>query len=67
MSGVVVNGQRHPLPQPPSLLALLAALGVAQNGVAVALNDQVVPRSAWLDTPLTDGDLLLVVTAIGGG
>nr|WP_240039799.1 sulfur carrier protein ThiS [Aeromonas salmonicida] len=46
---------------------LLAAREVAPQGVAVALNGAVLPRSRWPDTRLNDGDELHLFTAIAGG
>jgi len=48
---------------------LLASLGVdeSRTGVAVALNEQVVLRSQWTATPLSDGDTVEVLRATQGG
>ncbi len=35
--------------------------------VAVEQNRAIVPRAAWNQTELTDGDVLEVVTLVGGG
>jgi sulfur carrier protein len=37
------------------------------HGVAVAVNDEVVPRADWPRLPLADGDVVEVVTAVQGG
>jgi sulfur carrier protein len=39
----------------------------APRGVAVALDDAVVPRSAWGTTNVRPGDRVEVVTAVQGG
>lgn len=39
----------------------------AAPGVAVALNGTVVPRNAWSDTQLNDGDRLELVGIFKGG
>lgn len=36
------------------------------TGVAVAVNEEVVPRSDW-DRPVADGDVVDVLTAVQGG
>ncbi|QSE75619.1 sulfur carrier protein ThiS, partial [Aeromonas media] len=46
---------------------LLAAQEIAPQGVAVALNGAVLPRSRWPDTRLNDGDEIHLFTAIAGG
>ena len=50
----------------PELLALLG-YDVATSGIAVALNDRVVPRSAWDSALLKPGDRVEVVGAVQGG
>lgn len=52
----------------PSLAALLQqeVPGLSQ-GVAVAVNNVVVPRSEWPDTRLHDADNILIITATQGG
>lgn len=37
------------------------------NGVAIALNNQVIPRNSWSVTPLADNDSILIITATQGG
>lgn len=55
------------LPTGQRLTELLAAQGVNPQGVAVALNGAVLPRSRWAETPLVEGDELHLFTAIAGG
>jgi len=68
MSGgtIRVNGAMEVLA--PNVAALLAAKGLDQaKGLAVALNERVVPRSAWAETALRAGDEIEIVRAVGGG
>ncbi|WGX95631.1 sulfur carrier protein ThiS [Nocardioides sp. L-11A] len=37
------------------------------HGVAVAVNEEVVPRGDWPERRLADGDVVEVVTAVQGG
>ena len=48
---------------------VLRSIGVAadQTGIAVALNMELVPRSAWAETAVQAGDALEVITARQGG
>ncbi|HWJ10607.1 MAG TPA: sulfur carrier protein ThiS [Nocardioides sp.] len=39
----------------------------APPGIAVAVNGEVVPRTAWPAVVLADGDAVEVVTAVQGG
>jgi sulfur carrier protein len=43
------------------------AVDVAQRGIAVAVNGEVVPRAAWANTPLRPGDRIEIVRARQGG
>ncbi|MBL0554449.1 sulfur carrier protein ThiS [Aeromonas caviae] len=49
------------------LTELLAVQEIPPQGVAVALNGAVLPRSRWAETRLNDGDELHLFTAIAGG
>ena len=51
-----------------TVAALMAGSGLPSlDGVAVAVNDGVVPRSQWTGRPLNDGDRVLVIRATQGG
>ncbi|GAA1078585.1 MAG: sulfur carrier protein ThiS [Nocardiopsis sp. BM-2018] len=41
--------------------------GEIRGGIAVAVNDEVVPRAVWADTALAAGDRVDVLTAVQGG
>ena len=66
---VIVNGQPAQVDPGQTVAGLLATLGHAPGGpgVAVALNGEVVPRSAWDATGLQPGDRVEVLTAAQGG
>jgi len=64
---LTVNGRTLSLPDGDDVAALVATLTDARRGVAVAVNGEVVPRSAWAGTGLTDGDHVEVLTAAQGG
>lgn len=76
---ITLNGTGHTVADGASITALvtevtgraLAADGHATDGrklgVAVARNAQVVPRSQWFATVLSEGDDVELVTAVQGG
>ena len=64
---VLLNGVVTEVAPGATLAAVLAAHGVPERGVAVALSGEVVPRSAWASTRLRDGTVLEVLTAVQGG
>ena len=67
--GFSVNGAPAALPSPATVAALVAEMTgtPGAGGVAVALNGEVVPRSAWDSTDLRPGDRVEVLTAAQGG
>ncbi|AZA80255.1 sulfur carrier protein ThiS [Chryseobacterium sp. G0186] len=53
---------------PDNLEALLAMeLPGKKKGIAVALNNRIIPLSAWAETFLKDQDSILIITATQGG
>lgn len=38
-----------------------------QNGIAIAVNQTVVPKSQWINFPLSSSDEILIITATQGG
>lgn len=64
---IYLNGQKHLLPEQQSLRALLQEANWLGKRIAVELNGEVVPRSAYDATRLVAGDRLEVVVAVGGG
>ncbi|CDO86728.1 thiamine biosynthesis protein ThiS [Mycobacterium triplex] len=63
---VVVNENSVEVDGQTTVAGLLASLGFPERGIAVAMDDAVLPRSRWA-TELFDGARLEVVTAVQGG
>jgi sulfur carrier protein len=61
-----VNAERLEVDDQMTVAGLLESLGYPDRGVAVALDQTVLPRSGWATT-LSDGAQLDVVTAVQGG
>ena len=65
---VFVNDQPRALAAGTALVDLLRELGLAERkGVAIAINDEVVPRSTWPTRLLAEADHVLVIQATQGG
>ncbi len=64
---VVVNGEPRDVPDNSDVVGLLRLLGAPVDGVAVALNGEVVPRGQQEGTALRPGDRVEVIRAVGGG
>lgn len=66
---IMVNGEAREIGA-QTLADALRELGVGErkaSGIAAARNGEVVPRAAWSDTELRDGDSLEVIGATQGG
>ena len=64
---LTVNGESLGLDGVTHVAALVAALGLDSRKVAVERNLEIVPRSAYGETALSDGDRIEIVHFIGGG
>jgi len=64
---LLVNGETRTLPAGSTVDDVVALVAPVRTGIAVALNGDVIPRSAWPATTLAAGDQLEVLTAAQGG
>lgn len=64
---ITVNGSPREVAPDATVASVVAAVTDTAEGVAVALNDTVVRRSAWPDTVLNEADRVEVLTASQGG
>ncbi|MFC4375998.1 sulfur carrier protein ThiS [Nocardia halotolerans] len=64
--GVTVNGVDHEFAEPLSVRDLLTRLELPCQGVAVAVDGAVFPKSRW-DEPVGRGWTIEVLTAVQGG
>jgi len=64
---VYLNGEQQELALDSSLAALVEAMGLGGQRIAVEVNQEIVPRSQYADHRLQEGDRVEVVRAIGGG
>ena len=64
---VSVNGEDRTVAEGTTLDDLVAAVTTAGAGIAVALNDEVVPRGAWHTHTLNEPDRIEILTAVQGG
>ena len=64
---LMLNGESRELGAPLTVAGLLASLGLDTRKVAVERNEEIVPRSAYAETWLAEGDWLEIVHFIGGG
>ena len=62
-----VNGSAQSVGNDQRVDTLVASMTEASTGVAVAVNEVVIPKSQWNSTTLLDGDRVEVLTAAPGG
>jgi sulfur carrier protein len=64
---ITLNGIEQDAADTMTLLELLEMAGFKNKRVAVEINRRIVPRSLHAEHPVTDGDRIEIVHAIGGG
>lgn len=64
---VTINSEERSLPAEMNLIQLIELLKLEPRYLAIELNGQVISRKLHATTRLTAGDVLEVVTLVGGG
>jgi len=64
---ILLNGAPHQVPPAHTLEALVDALALRGQALALAVNRSVVPRQRWPEHTLQPRDQVDIVRAIGGG
>ncbi len=64
---LVVNGERRIAATGLNVAAMLVECGLANKPCAVEVNKTLVPKSRHATTALRDGDVVELVTLVGGG
>lgn len=64
---ITVNGQNEELLCDVSILTYLTQKNYPTTRIAVEKNGDIVPKSRYENTMITDGDKLEIVTFVGGG
>ncbi|GAA3734259.1 sulfur carrier protein ThiS [Spinactinospora alkalitolerans] len=64
---VIINGERRDMAPETTVESVVRSLTDAASGVAVAVNDEVVPKTEWSRTAVAENDRVDVLTAVQGG
>lgn len=64
---VFINRKPIGVEAPMNLAELLTREGIPAEGVAVAVDNRVVPRSEWAATAVAEGMKITVIRAVCGG
>ena len=62
-----VNGTKKELPGVFSVKEYLEQNGYVISQIAVELNEEILPKTEYVSTVLKDGDVMEIVSFIGGG
>jgi sulfur carrier protein len=64
---IVVNGEKREANPGAMVADLLVTLGLDSGRVAIERNLEILPRTAWTETPVAPGDHYEIVQFVGGG
>ncbi|MFQ5894926.1 MAG: sulfur carrier protein ThiS [Nitrospinota bacterium] len=64
---LILNGEEREFEGPLTVADLLGRLGISGEGIAVAVNLEVVPRGELDRRQLVEGERVEIVRAVGGG
>ena len=64
---LLVNGQPRETADQITIRRLLDELALPSRGIAVEVNEQIVPRQRHAEYELQEGDRLEIVSLVGGG
>ncbi len=65
---ILINNQKQTITENTTLQAIVnAQLGDKQKGIAIAINDTVIPKSDWETHIIQSNDNILIIKATQGG
>ena len=67
MMSIILNGENKQIDNNTSIEQLLQSLELGNKRLAVEINQQIIPRSDFINHTLNELDKVEIVQAIGGG
>jgi len=64
---VILNDKAYQIAAETSLAAFVESLGLKPEGIAVAIDYEVVPKESWANTQLSENMELTLIQAVSGG
>ncbi|MCI5049707.1 MAG: sulfur carrier protein ThiS [Rickettsiales bacterium] len=64
---ITINGEMKEFPAGATIAQLIAKLELDLRKIAIEINREIISRSQFDETQLTDGDAIEIVEFIGGG
>ncbi|MFD2563259.1 MULTISPECIES: sulfur carrier protein ThiS [Aquimarina] len=62
-----VNNQEQIVSENSSIISLLEQLGVSKEGIAIAINNEIITKSRWSQTLIQVQDNITIIQATQGG
>lgn len=67
MLSIKLNGNSHSFEDKTTVLVAVESLKIQQNGIAIAVNQNIVSKDSWGTTSLKNNDEILIIKATQGG
>ncbi len=67
MINIIVNDTPRLFKATITLQEIISELGISVNGIAVAVNENIIAKTVWNTTTLQQNDEVLVIRATQGG
>jgi sulfur carrier protein len=64
---ILLNNKPHEVMEGTSLASFIESLGLQPQGIAVAIDYEVIPKEQWTETILSDRLELMLIHAVSGG
>ncbi len=64
---VKLNDKPYQIEEGTSLASFLKSLGISTQGIAIAIRYEVIPKTKWEETILSDQVELMLIQAVSGG
>lgn len=64
---IKLNDAEHEIKEGTTLDSFIKALGIKPQGIAIAINYEVIPRNEWAQTILSANVELMLIQAVSGG
>jgi len=64
---IYLNGEEKQIPEDLDMAGLIELLALADQRIAVEVNQELVPRSTFSGHPLRADDRVEIIQAVGGG
>lgn len=67
MIEIFINGSKHRVPESTTVEGLIESMGLPKKGIALAVNNEVIPKSRWNERSLSPQDRVELLTIAQGG